>query len=175
MFQSKVIDDIINVKEESEEVKIQKKEKKINDLVAKLQFTPHKIMMLLYTIYGTVLSFVLWVLLINTTMSETCLLFCIIGGFTIGVFLYNDDKKKFSNAIKQLFLELSEKPYEFRISYEKEQKLKIVIEENLYFNQSHVIKEKSKHLTAYLDFKENKESIVSFVVELVKKSESMFR
>lgn len=84
-------------------------------------------------------------------------------------------RKDFILTFKKLFLEISDKPYEIRLNYEKHNKIKIVIEENLYSSNAHVIKEKSKHLTAYMDCSESHESMVKFLLELVEKSENTFK
>lgn len=87
-----------------------------------------------------------------------------------------NSKKKLSLELQNLFHLLSDKPYEVRIKWDKtsEKKLKVMVEENVVVD-SHVLKEKSKHFTAYIDHKADTKSIVKFMAMLVKEAETRFK
>lgn len=53
-------------------------------------------------------------------------------------------------------------------------RFKVVVEENLFINNTHVIKGKSRHVTGYVDVSQSKESLIGFIVELVKETEEAF-
>lgn len=183
MYQSTVINSFIQSTEESETSKAKRKESKIDSILTSLKEVPK------FNWSG--LIFINIVLLLMTTLlffsvKEPTdkipanfgffMLFSLsIVSVVIATSFFNYSQKEFLYNLKQLFLELSDKPYEIRLSYEKDKKIKIIIEENLYSSNSHIIKEKSKHLTAYLDPEQSYDSIIKFIIELVKKSESLFK
>jgi hypothetical protein len=81
------------------------------------------------------------------------------------------------NVKKALSL-MMDKPYEVRIEpvnaynyYNK--KVKIIIEENQIYSGG-VIKDKSKHITAYTDLRNSDKDLINFLFELAKKAEDSF-
>lgn len=93
------------------------------------------------------------------------------------VLVYFIDKYEDKSAAKRLaklFSTLSDKPYEVRVERTGHRKLKMVVESN-FIKNGHVMKEKSQHFTSYIDLKQSTKSIVEFVVDVVKKTESSFK
>jgi len=80
------------------------------------------------------------------------------------------------NYLKKLLYLLMDKPYEVRIERVSffNSKIKIIIEENLTTNGGSVIKEKSRHITAYTDLRLSRKDLIEFTLELVQKAESTF-
>lgn len=86
-------------------------------------------------------------------------------------------KKEFKSNFRKLFINLAEKPYEIRVEEIKKEKskLKVIIEENILLDNRHVIKEKSKHITGYVNLNASGESVINLILTLVKESEIKFK
>lgn len=86
-----------------------------------------------------------------------------------------DSVNKFKKNFKQLFMNLSDKPYEIRIeNTDDKNKYKVIIEENVMLCDDHVIKEKSRHITGYINNKATGESIIKVILSFVEKAEKTF-
>jgi len=94
--------------------------------------------------------------------------------FTLTFYSSNFNRKV--DNLKELIYLLMDKPYEVRI--ERVDwfgfKVKIIIEENLTSNGGSVIKEKSRHITAYTNLRLSRKDLTQFTLELVQKAESTF-
>lgn len=88
-----------------------------------------------------------------------------------------EERSERAEDIKKFFLTLADKPYEFRSSWESFHKntIKIIIEENQYLDGGHIIKDKSRHFTAYIDASQSSKSIVKALIAMVQKAESTFK
>ena len=86
-------------------------------------------------------------------------------------------QKLFIKNFKSLFLNLADNPYEIRVEKVKKEKnkLKVIIEENILLDNNHIIKEKSKHITGYVNLKASGDSIINLIIKLVKESEKKFQ
>lgn len=182
MYQSKAIEELLKTNLEPEEIRLRKKEEKIQNLLDGLRTKPWTMQSLIcINLIGLLLCFIFALPVFTSTRPGELyikILMCsipLILSMPMTIEAFFSGRKVYTNILKLLFIELANNPYEFRCSYEKDNKIKIIIEENLYHDTSHVIKEKSKHITAYLDYTKSHESIVEFIQELVKKSESTFK
>jgi len=108
-------------------------------------------------------------------------------GIVIAVFqlLINKDTssflKRYLQTVQNLLVEICEQPFEVRTDWAMVNnkpdytKVKVIIEENLLIHGSLVIKEKSRHITAYIDITQSEESILGMLVALAKEAEVKFK
>lgn len=183
MFMTESLEKIVKEQEDTEENKRKAKEKEIDRLIRKIIYFKNRSP---GEFYVAIMSILLGVgMLVPAARSwirddhgfatavlalSLCFIF---AGYEMA------SKTSITNyifLIKKLFLEISSKPFEVRIEKVKgeSKKLKVVIEKNLLIENSHVIKEKSEHLTAYIDSSQSAESVISMICVLVKKAEEKF-
>lgn len=185
MYSSSVLDDLLKEQEVAEaEVLKRKKTEKINQKIdrvsnmelinnSKLKFFSF-LALSLFMFLGAVL-----LLVYNTTPFPidpigVFVLFISIF-FSLATWFPYGTNKQALDALKELYVELSEKPYECRMEWVKgEQKVKVVVEANLVLDEGLVIKEKSQHLTAYLDMTQPGEKMCVMIATLIKKAEAQF-
>jgi hypothetical protein len=96
--------------------------------------------------------------------------------FFVAVGIQKVEQVAFSNAISNIFKCLSDKPYEIRCEFVKlwGNKVKVIVEDNTYLDGGHVIKEKTRHFTSYLDSTAPNNTILAAIVSIVKKAEADF-
>jgi hypothetical protein len=192
MYKSTIIEEFLKKDVETEDTLKKKKESRINDIISVIRSdnTIKNGTAILWWVFSLIMYGSIYymdsLMQLMRGYGFVALLFCILfpvyfsllfAGllFPILYFGYKDNLKKTLCGIKNLFFELSEKPYEFRIEMESVGKAKIVIEANQIQNNTLVVKDKSQHLTAYIDLKSSREDIVSSVVSLVKLAEEKFK
>jgi hypothetical protein len=108
-------------------------------------------------------------------ICEVCpVIFFILFGLMIMIRSY--EKLTIVNSIASLFKCLADKPYEVRCDFIKfwGNKIKVVVEDNTYLDGGHVIKEKTRHFTSYIDAYSPHTTILSAIVAIVKKAEADF-
>ena len=179
MYQTEKLLSIVKQVEETEEGRKIRKEKNINHRLRNVQYN-------LDILHQKTVHFSIGCLVMITASSfflteplsimEKVLGFLLSASvLTMFFILHQLARKRLMVHIKNLLVELCEKPFEVRVETSKPNKLKVIIEENLLIGGAHVIKEKSKHMTAYIDLSERYESIVGMIVALAKEAEVKFK
>jgi hypothetical protein len=189
--------EMVSQAEGTEEGRRLAKEKRIDDLIDSHRFRPsiepfkqdRKIFSIAWLLYiaFVLFAFSRWAPPLRSD-DEAGFMFAVI---TLGIvisgfqFLINKDisswLKRYLRTVQTLLVEICEKPFEVRTEWAMVNnkpdysKVKVIIEENLLINGSHVIKEKSRHITAYIDITQSDESILGMLVALAKEAENKFK
>jgi len=174
MFHSKSLDGYLL---SAENYQSDDRENKIKQCLTKISSKKNNSLVGFYFI---LLFFSLFAAFLNQTNKEplTQVLIPIVTALFAIIFYTHDRYQSRTSPLqyrKELFNLLSEAPYEVRLSWTswQQKSIKFLIEENLV-KPGGVIKEKSRHLTAYLDYTANPVDQIRFITELVKKAEDSF-
>lgn len=193
MYQSKVIDELLNpvVADVSEEEIIKNRENEIKNLIELLKkiqaFRSISFSMAIILLMGSIILEYLFIPLlfknqekniyfITVAAISVILLYGIL--VTLSVLCENLLLKNFSDnkeILMKLFRVLTPKIYEITITKDSffPKRMKVVLEENEYFNNA-IIKDKSRHITSYLNLDATVEEKVSFVKTILTKAETDF-
>lgn len=186
---------IMESNRDTEENKKRKKEKTIDQLIGRIKFQGDRlqsgqqtfnISVICIGLLGAIsLPFFMYNKTHTLDLSFwSMLLVSAVVSYAVSIVLRDYLKRylNYSNLLKQLLVEVCEQPYEVRVELVKDgekamrnKKAKVIIEENLLISGSHVIKEKSKHISAYLDLTQPSESLIAMMATLAKKAESQFK
>lgn len=198
MYSSEVLSSIVKQQEELSSSVEKQKEREINKVIKKIKDyeDADRSVHLTFNVLALILlvaGFMFWAYCFYSVGWTNLENFRRVGGIIVPLFglsfllfLTSHSFLKIRNLsilpyFKELFINVCSKPYEFRIEYVKNEKgnidrnkAKIIIEKNVLVDNSHVIKEKSEHITAYLDLTQSKDSLIYMIHTLAKKAEEKF-